>query len=127
MCHCYSQLSTYLSDPHTAACPSPISGNLGRLDQARSGKRFYNLPGQGDDVELEGEAVETEDAVVEHLEDDSERACPAQSHLSQCTCNLELELAGNKTIAIIIPFFNTSLKPMKLLLFSSFNRSFYYK
>jgi len=93
VCHCYSQLSTYLSDPHTAACPSPISGNLGRLDQARSGKRFYNLPGQGDDVELEGEAVETEDAVVEHLEDDSERACPAQSHLSQCTCNLELELA----------------------------------
>ena len=39
------------------------------------------------------EATDVEDAVVEELTD-SERVCPAQSNLSQCTCNLELELSG---------------------------------
>ena len=58
-----------------------------------SAKRFYSLPGQEECIEQETETVDTEDAEEEQL-GDSEKVCPAQSHLCQCTCNLELELAG---------------------------------
>ena len=93
ICHCYSQLSAYFSDPRTNACPTTISGNLARTNRATSAKRFYSLPGQEEGIEQESETVETEDVEEEHL-GDSETVCPAQSHLCQCTCNLELELAG---------------------------------
>ena len=85
VCHCYSQLSAHFSDPQTTACPTPISGPLARGQRAR---RVYSLPGQEDPPD----DAEDEDVVEEVV--DNERVCPAQSHLSQCTCNLELELSG---------------------------------
>ena len=53
---------------------------------------MYSLPGQEDPPD----DAEDEDVVEEVV--DNERVCPAQSHLSQCTCNLELELSGRGKI-----------------------------
>jgi len=90
VCHCYSQLSAHFSDPQTTACPTPISGPLARGQRAR---RVYSLPGQEDPPD----DAEDEDVVEEVV--DNERVCPAQSHLSQCTCNLELELSASESSA----------------------------
>eukprot|EP00092_Neocalanus_flemingeri_P019020 GFUD01020608.1.p1 GENE.GFUD01020608.1~~GFUD01020608.1.p1 ORF type:complete len:614 (+),score=162.31 GFUD01020608.1:132-1973(+) len=99
VCHCYSQLSAYFSDPATNACPTHISGNLTRTDQPTREKRFYSLPGQGEGTEQESEPEDTEEAEVEQL-GEGDGVCPAQSHLSQCTCNLELELAVSPHLGI---------------------------
>jgi len=86
VCHCYSQLSAHFSDPQTTACPTPISGPLARGQRA---KRVYSLPGQ-EDPPIDADEEDVVDEVVHN-----ERVCPAQSHLSQCTCNLELELSAS--------------------------------
>jgi len=86
VCHCYSQLSAHFSDPQTTACPTPISGPLARGQPA---KRVYSLPGQ-EDPPIDADEEDVVDEVVHN-----ERVCPAQSHLSQCTCNLELELSAS--------------------------------
>jgi len=86
-CHCYSQLTAYFASPYTKGCPTLIARNPPKSDQTGNAKRFYSLPGRED----------MEDATESELEQPVDRgdSCPAQSHLSQCTCNLELELEDN--------------------------------
>ena len=89
--HCYSQLSQYLHDPHTLPCPAPISATPTTTTASTNNKRFYRLPGQ------EHDNIDIEDADGDIVEAEDDTRCPAQSCLSQCTCDLELELSGNFT------------------------------
>ena len=92
MYHCFKQLSQIIHDPRTRPCPAPVSATPPSLTPATN-KRFYRLPGQ--DI---AEADKDDDSVGDQEISNAPASpglCPAQSCLSQCTCDLELELAGN--------------------------------
>ena len=102
--HCYSQLSQYLHDPNTSPCPAPISSTPA-LSSTVSNKRFYSLPGQDP-----SEDDQDDDAVIVDVHEKTvtgDSVSCQQSHLSRCTCDLELELSGRWTVNILsesIPF-----------------------
>ena len=103
MYHCFKQLSQIIHDPHTRPCPAPVAATPTLLTPAPS-KRFYRLPGQennqsdlGDDTESVSDGQGNEKRNTTH----STGPCPAHSCLSQCTCDLELELSGKTNSKII--------------------------
>ena len=104
MYHCFKQLSQIIHDPHTRPCPAPVSATPTPLTPTPS-KRFYRLPGQennqsdlGDDNENVSDDQRNEKRNTTH----STGLCPAHSCLSQCTCDLELELSGKTNSKIIL-------------------------
>ena len=100
MYHCFKQLSQIIHDPHTRPCPAPVSATPPLLTPATS-KRFYRLPGQDNNQADSGEVSE----VVRNENTNTTAStglCPAQSCLSQCTCDLELELSGKLNSTFII-------------------------
>ena len=103
MYHCFKQLSQIIHDPHTRPCPAPVSATPTLLTPATS-KRFYRLPGQenhqsdhGDEREHVSDGERNEDRNTTP----STGLCPAHSCLSQCTCDLELELSGKISSKLI--------------------------
>ena len=112
MYHCFKQLSQIIHDPHTRPCPAPVSATPPLLTPAPS-KRFYRLPGQDTSQADHGDVSEgVSDADVTRSEDRNTTAsssaglCPAHSCLSQCTCDLELELSGKvKSKLSLVPVF----------------------
>jgi len=75
MCHCYSQLSLYFNKNHVKT--SHIGGSLKKLSDDLD-------PGVVEATNLKNRLMP--------LFVGEEKDCPAQSHIDQCTCNLELEL-----------------------------------
>jgi len=88
--HCYSQLTQYIHDPHTLPYPAPISSTKPTIQASPSPRRFYSLPGQQKET---GENNSGLDIPAEDEDKETQDCCPAKSHLSQCTCDLELELS----------------------------------
>ena len=100
MYHCFKQLSQIIHDPHTRPCPAPVSATPPLLTPATS-KRFYRLPGQDNNPVDSGEV--SEGVRNENMNTTASTGlCPAQSCLSQCTCDLELELSGKLNSTFII-------------------------
>ena len=100
MYHCFKQLSQIIHDPHTRPCPAPVSATPPLLTPATS-KRFYRLPGQDNNQADSGEV--SEGVRNENMNTTASTGlCPAQSCLSQCTCDLELELSGKLNSKFII-------------------------
>ena len=87
--HCFSQLTQYIHDPRTRPCPAPVTATPPGPALQLPRQRVYCLPGQ-EVADPEAEAG----AEVAEVTAEASDHCPAQSCLSQCTCDLELELSG---------------------------------
>ena len=99
--HCYSQLSQYLHDPLKSPCPAPITATPSQPSSAPC-KRFYSLPGQTKNED--DDAHEEDDDVKDPSKDKCDRSVCPRSKLSQCTCDLELELSGKINLLFLLGF-----------------------